>query len=576
MTCSSARTRNLAISGAVESMKGDASQYPRRLVGAAGTGKTQVLSKIALDSNAITLAPTNKACAVLRSRGVPAVTIHSQIYAPEEVSLKEDLAALQEAALSLDEGDEKLKGMEAEIEAIEERLLNTPKGSRLRFSFRSENRLKGRNVIIDEASMVGKRTLGDILLSGTRNVLLVGDPGQLPPINQEDCLRSMPPNWTLVTQHRTGEAKDLVEIANLVRVDGADVALKKALEMSDSAESPISVLPRGSSNMAEKEMLAHAADNEDTVWLCWKNQTRLEINRGIRERLKRSDDFPQARDRLVAYSKDGSDKGRWYNGSSAVVDSVEAEDVSIMDGFTFAESKGRKVIVRIDGNEPEPVSCAYERLHRGMVERRETDVAIRVLPYSSQGSGLRVGHSRRCRRLQQPAPGQRQKAMAVYRPDKGAKEGCVDKIATVNPSIEGAKTAIKSWASSDEVLHAEVGLDEAIARASTSPVVCNEKGYKETADLLAEVREKRKGLVGLYETVSKPLLMLKKIVSEPATSAKSRAKEVEDRLAVLLVNYKRMRERQQAEEMERERKEAAAEGEGATGSRKEGEGERRA
>ena len=102
--------QKLAIDGALQSIgKGKTSEHPYRLVGNAGTGKTEVLTRISREADAVTLTPTNKAAIVLRSRGVPAVTIHSQIYAPEQVSLREDLAAAIEALeASVDDSDRAL------------------------------------------------------------------------------------------------------------------------------------------------------------------------------------------------------------------------------------------------------------------------------------------------------------------------------------------------------------------------------------------------------------------------------------------------------------------------------------
>ena len=347
--------QQLAIKGALDAMApGKKSTNPYRLVGNAGTGKTEVLTQISRDASAVTLTPTNKAAAVLRARGVPAVTIHSQIYAPEQVSLKEDLAAAEEAlAASVDESDR--MRLQSTIDELEERLSKTPKGTRMRFSFRPDNNLKGRNVIIDEASMVGKRTLGDVLLSNPLNVLLVGDPGQLPPINQEDSLRCMPPNWMLSTQHRTGDAKELADLANLVRTQGAQSAWDHAVT---TGIGPVETMTRGAF-LKERLALADLTDTGECIWLCWRNQTRLDINKGIRQRLKRDWKCAGMHDRLVAYKKDPGDDARWHNGSSALVVDVLAEEVPVIDDWSLQESKGRELMLEIDGSDPTKVSIAY-------------------------------------------------------------------------------------------------------------------------------------------------------------------------------------------------------------------------
>ena len=226
----------------------------------------------------------------------------------------------------------------------------------MRFSFRPDNSLKGRNVVIDEASMVGKRTLGDVLRSSPLNVLLVGDPGQLPPINQEDCLRAMPPNWVLSTQHRTGDAKELADVANLVRTEGAAAAWKHAVKVGG----PVETIDRRDQNGRSRRVeLADMTDTGECVWLCWRNQTRLDINKGIRQRLKRDTDCATMHDRLVAYKKDPSDDSKWHNGSTALVVDVMAEDVPVIDDWSLRESKGRQLALEVDGGGPYPVNVAY-------------------------------------------------------------------------------------------------------------------------------------------------------------------------------------------------------------------------
>ena len=126
-----------------------------------------------------------------------------------------------------------------------------------------------------------------------------------------------------------------------------------------------------------------------------------------------------------------------------------------------------------------------------------------------------------------------------------------------NPAVERAKASIQEWMESDTSLFAQTKLEDAMRKAGVVSVVKTEREYLDAADLLSNVRAARKGLVGLYDEVAKPLMMLRKLVSVPTSTAKAEAKVCEDRLATLLVGYKRMREQQMREEQEAAEKAAA-------------------
>lgn len=347
-----------AIDGARKAMLVPASRA-FRLVGSAGTGKTQVLSEIAKDVSAATLAPTNKACAVLRARGVPATTIHSQIYAPESASLREELAATLDALENCD-GDEKI-AMEAKVAELEMRLEESEDATDLRFFFRPVNNLNEANVIVDEASMVGEKVLGDILRSSPRNVLLCGDTAQLPPIQDHSCLGLNKPDWRLTTQHRTGEQRKLAELAHLVWNEGNEAALDYAT--TEGAESESIVVMNKGEGLDEKLALMDATLGGGTIWLCGQNKTRFIVNKTIRTRLmsewkiEESDLLsPVPKELLSAYARDQF-KDRWYNGSEAIVTGVESRNVPMFDGMRGND--GSLLHVRIDGGKDQLVKVAF-------------------------------------------------------------------------------------------------------------------------------------------------------------------------------------------------------------------------
>lgn len=127
-------------------------QRPRvfALRGLAGTGKTTIIAEMInaglLPAGAVVVAPTGRAAAVLGRKGLAASTIHAAIYRAIETSTGTRWA-------------------------LRSRLGDEPRPF----------------VVVDEASMVNRQTLDDLLAAFDR-VLLVGDHGQLPPIEGESVL----------------------------------------------------------------------------------------------------------------------------------------------------------------------------------------------------------------------------------------------------------------------------------------------------------------------------------------------------------------------------------------------------
>ena len=121
-----------------------------RLFGYAGTGKTMLAETIAEDAGGEVLfaAFTGKAAQVMRNRGCAnARTIHSLIYRPRGEKAEKETGELQ-PAFSLN---------------------------------RASPVAKARLIVVDECSMVDEKLGRDLLSFGTP-VLVLGDPGQLPPV----------------------------------------------------------------------------------------------------------------------------------------------------------------------------------------------------------------------------------------------------------------------------------------------------------------------------------------------------------------------------------------------------------
>lgn len=151
------------------------------LSGLAGTGKTTLARILAQDAGKVVYAAfTGKAALVLASKGCrPASTIHSLIY-------------------KLDDPDS----------PISEFVLNEDSAAK-----------NADLIVIDEVSMVGEELARDLLSFGTR-VLVLGDPGQLPPVNGQGYFTSRKPDFMLTEIHRQAAESPVIQLAMNVRKGG--------------------------------------------------------------------------------------------------------------------------------------------------------------------------------------------------------------------------------------------------------------------------------------------------------------------------------------------------------------------
>lgn len=146
-----------------------------KVFGYAGTGKTTIAKTLAENAGGgevFFAAFTGKAASVLTRKGCPASTIHSLIYRP-----KGDAGAriekLEEMLREQPDNDEYLAALE------EARGMVGKPGFELRSG---DSPLLGADLlVIDEVSMVGRKMAEDLLSFGVQ-ILVLGDPAQLPPV----------------------------------------------------------------------------------------------------------------------------------------------------------------------------------------------------------------------------------------------------------------------------------------------------------------------------------------------------------------------------------------------------------
>jgi exodeoxyribonuclease-5 len=227
-----------------------------RLFGYAGTGKTTLSREIEAivreegsekKKDVMYGAFTGKAALVMRQKGCKgASTIHSMIY-----TLDEETGGVPRFILNED----------ADI-----------KDAKL--------------VIIDECSMVGAELAQDLLSFGIK-VLVLGDPAQLPPVQDAGFFTNHAPDVMLTEVHRQARDNPIIRLS-------MDVREGRSLDYGDHG--PCKVIRRGTLD-PQKALDAG-------MILVGRNQTRHTCNRRHRELKKIESPTPTKGERLVCLKND--------------------------------------------------------------------------------------------------------------------------------------------------------------------------------------------------------------------------------------------------------------------------------
>jgi exodeoxyribonuclease-5 len=202
-----------------------------RLFGYAGSGKSTITAHAI---EALGLAPksrdggatggvlfaafTGKAALVMTRKGTPASTIHSLIYrvseaTPEEIARVEQEAADLRASLGSLPPAEQLFAMER-LKRLELRLCDIHQP---RFVLNEQSLVREADLIVlDEVSMVGPEMAADLLAFG-KPILVLGDPGQLPPIKGTGAFTDVAPDVMLTEIHRQAGESAIIRLATMAR-----------------------------------------------------------------------------------------------------------------------------------------------------------------------------------------------------------------------------------------------------------------------------------------------------------------------------------------------------------------------
>ena len=273
------------------------------VIGKAGSGKTMLLARLAealgeagvdtisgdyegrrrKDKRTLAiLAPTNKAASVLRTRGVPATTIHrilyTPVYDPEYEKIAEWLVG---------------NGERPEIEGLTDAALDRA------FAFFQGNRsvpgalaaagLKGSDFIlgwkrredpldigfVDESSMLDARQFDD-LKEIFPTLVLFGDPAQLAPVNQSGAMvfDSLPETRKMVLHriHRQDLDNPILDLAHALGDEELTFErFERMIEEAAETDDRVVVAPRVEAGMMARSPV-----------LVWRNATRIRLIHAFR------------------------------------------------------------------------------------------------------------------------------------------------------------------------------------------------------------------------------------------------------------------------------------------------------
>jgi exodeoxyribonuclease-5 len=281
-----------------------------RVFGYAGVGKTTIT---AMAIEALGLEPmtpgglggvlfaafTGKAVLVMTRKGTPAQTIHSLIYrnseaSPEEIArVSEELAVLERDLPRM--GVAERTFAEAQIAQLKLRLdhIHEPQ-----FVLNPHSDLRDADLLVlDEVSMVGKQMADDLLAFG-KPILVLGDPGQLPPVKDEGFFVKGEPDVMLTEIHRQAADSPILRLATMAR-EGQPIPFgafdENVWKMSRHEVTPAQLLRGGQVicgtnamrrrlNMAMKQAAGFAADYPTGAGekiICLRNRHDLGLINGM-------------------------------------------------------------------------------------------------------------------------------------------------------------------------------------------------------------------------------------------------------------------------------------------------------
>jgi exodeoxyribonuclease-5 len=350
-----------------------------RLFGHAGCGKTflikHIVAELGIDPDRVYFAAfTGKASNRLRQEGCfGAMTIHKLIYIPVMRAKQhlEDLLREYEKA-----GTARKLELSKEIDKEKEKLAQPG------FVLNEQSPLVDAElVVIDEISMVDSRMATDLLSFGVPT-LVIGDPAQLPPVRGTGYFMADEPDVLLTEPQRFGGLSSVIEVATAIRHgDGYHFGVEKMMDGSDAGP------PSG---RWDRPLTVKQAMRFDAI-VCWRNDTRWQINRRLRRAHGHDGDVPQPGEPVIILANNyhlGI-----YNGQQLRVTSIAPQGAGVLElSGTDPDDEGAPYTIPTlaGGFLGKKEQAAAEREARGMRIGRGTGVATysyAITTHKAQGSG---------------------------------------------------------------------------------------------------------------------------------------------------------------------------------------------
>jgi len=318
---------------------------------------------------------TGKAALVMTRKGTPASTIHSLIYRVSEAT-PEEIARVEKELFDLQGTLNRMKPAErafaeTQIRRLQLRLADIHKPQ---FILNDRSLVRDADLIVlDEVSMVGPEMAADLLAFG-KPILVLGDPGQLPPIKGEGAFTNVEPNVMLTEIHRQAEESAILRLATMAR-QGAPIPY-------GSHDDHVWKMRR--TDIAPEQMLRGGQV------ICGRNATRMHLNGAMKHAAGFASTLPQGSGEKIICLKNRHDLGL-VNGMFVSLADVRNEgpldfsaSLTTEDGVAIA---GRQRFYK--GHYDDHVAPDPDRFRRDWKQMRgliETVWGYAITAHKSQGS----------------------------------------------------------------------------------------------------------------------------------------------------------------------------------------------
>lgn len=306
-----------------------------RVFGYAGVGKSTIVKYAIEELGLSTEKPgevlyaafTGKAALVMTRKGTPASTIHSLIYRVSEATPKE-IEKLEKEAAEIRGGLHRLGVAErlfeeARLRSLELRLKDAHKP---RFVLNAESAVRDcKLLVLDEVSMVGEEMARDLLAFG-KPTLVLGDPGQLPPVKGEGAFDTCTPDVLLTEVHRQAGESAVLRLATLAR-EGKWIPYGHHDDF---------VWKMRRTDVGPEQLL-----KADQV-ICGRNATRIQLNVGMKRAAGFDDVFPAGAGEKLICLKNRNDVGL-VNGMFVTLEDIEDDGDEIAFTASITSEDGKRI-----------------------------------------------------------------------------------------------------------------------------------------------------------------------------------------------------------------------------------------